>query len=52
MTLSARHRWLFAAAFIGAWGPLSVWNVARTTLFVIYYQANVTALGIVQIVAA
>lgn len=50
--ISRTHQWLFAAGFIGAWGPLSVWNAYRTTLFVIWYQADVAAMGVVQTVAA
>ena len=51
-TLPMRQKYYFAAAFLGAWGPLSVWNTHRTTLFVIYFQADVAAMGIVQILAA
>ena len=50
--VSVRHKWTFAAAFLGAWGPLSVWNTHRTTLFVIYFQADVAAMGAIQTVAA
>eukprot|EP00966_Prymnesium_polylepis_P260064 6007352-Prymnesium_polylepis.1 len=48
--LSRRNRWLFAAAFMGMWGPLTVFGTHRTTLFVIYYQADVSSLALVGIV--
>ena len=51
-TLSTAQKWLFSAAYVGAWGPLSVWNLCRTTLFIVYYQADVTAMGLIQTVAA
>ena len=50
--VSTRSKWSFAAAFLGAWGPLSVWNTWRTTLFVIYFQANLVAMGAIQTAAA
>ncbi|KAL1526661.1 hypothetical protein AB1Y20_015365 [Prymnesium parvum] len=47
---SARQKWMFAAAFIGMWGPLTVFGSHRTLLFVVYYQADVSALAAVGIV--
>ena len=48
--LSRRLKWLFAAAFCGMWGPLTVFGTHRTTLFVIYYQASPASLALVGIV--
>lgn len=48
--LSARLRWTFAAAFVGMWGPLTVFGSHRTTLFVIWYQTPVLSLSAVGIV--
>jgi hypothetical protein len=48
--LSRRDRWLFAAAFMGMWGPLTVFSSHRTMLFVVYYQADVSSLAAVGIV--
>ena len=48
--LSWKHRWLFAAAFCGVWGPITIFVTHRTTLFVIYYQASPASLATVGIV--
>ena len=44
------QRWQFAAATMGIWGPLTVFTTHRTTLFVIFYQADVSMLAAVGIV--
>ena len=49
--LSRGKKWMFAAAFMGMWGPLTVFGTHRTTLFVIYYQADVKVLSLIGIIA-
>jgi hypothetical protein len=40
MTLSRSHKWMFAAGFMGLWGPLTIFSSHRTLLFVVYYQVR------------
>ena len=49
LTLTRSHQWMFAAAVLGIWGPISIFT-HRTTLFVIYYQADVSSLSIIGVV--
>jgi Na+/melibiose symporter-like transporter len=48
--LSKKQKWMFASAFMGMWGPLTMFASHRTTLFVIYYQADVASLSVIGIV--
>jgi hypothetical protein len=41
---------MFAAAFMGMWGPLTVFGTHRIALFAIYYQADVSALAAIGVV--
>ena len=48
--VSVKNQWLYASAFVGAWGPLSVFVLYRTTLFLVWYQGDAVAIGVTQLI--
>eukprot|EP00962_Isochrysis_galbana_P015675 scaffold4498_cov119-Isochrysis_galbana.AAC.35 len=47
--LSARHRWMFAAAAVGAWGPVVIFGALRNTVYIVYFGAPAGSIGAVGI---
>jgi len=47
--LSTWHKWSFAAAAVGTWGPVVVFGALRNTVYIVYFGAPAGAIGAVGI---
>lgn len=48
--LSTRHSWAFAAASVGAWGPVVIFGTLRNTVYIVYFGAPAGSIGVIGIV--